>query len=172
MAIGEHRQPVTSAAAQNSQPQKRLQFKLVPQQQRDAVLVVGAALLTALISNQGVLIHKQVSDPQTKSKRPKPSTSMPVNSCTALRRHGRITHQPEDVLDGGFGPELPCCPPLSTLHRGLKSMTEELEGPVSTRVGVPHWRIPSVGESMTAKSDAKAVQHHPSTHTQRRKSRH
>ena len=38
---------------------------------------------------------------------------VPVNSCTAPRRHGRITHQPEDAPYGGFGSSLPCCPPLS-----------------------------------------------------------
>ena len=37
----------------------------------------------------------------------------PVNSCTAPRRHGRTTHQPEDVPYGGYGPDLPCHPPLS-----------------------------------------------------------
>ena len=35
---------------------------------------------------------------------------MPVYSCTVQRRHGRITHQPEDVP---FGRELPCYPPVS-----------------------------------------------------------
>ena len=38
---------------------------------------------------------------------------MPGNSCTAPRRHGSITHQPEDAPYGGFGPDLPCYPPLS-----------------------------------------------------------
>ena len=38
---------------------------------------------------------------------------VPGNSCTAPRRHGRITHQPEDGPHGGFGPDMPCNPPLS-----------------------------------------------------------
>ena len=33
-----------------------------------------------------------------------------MNSCTSPRRHGRITHQPEDA---GSGPDLSCYPPLS-----------------------------------------------------------
>ena len=49
---------------------------------------------------------------------------MPVNSCTALGRHGRISHQPEDVQYGGFGPNRPCCHSLS--HESSK--TEELRG--------------------------------------------
>ena len=36
-----------------------------------------------------------------------------MNSCTAPRRHGRITHQPEGLANGGFGPDLSCDPPLS-----------------------------------------------------------
>ena len=46
---------------------------------------------------------------------------VPMNSCTAPRRHGKITHQPEDV-PYGCGPDLPCHPPLfmktsGTSHR-------------------------------------------------------
>ena len=39
--------------------------------------------------------------------------NVPVNSCTAPTRHGRITHHLEDVPYEGFGPDQPCCPPLS-----------------------------------------------------------
>ena len=38
---------------------------------------------------------------------------VPMNSCTSPRRHGRITHQPQDAPYGGFGPDLPCYPPMS-----------------------------------------------------------
>ena len=34
-----------------------------------------------------------------------------MNSCTSQRRHGRITHQPDDAPYGGFVPDLPCYPP-------------------------------------------------------------
>ena len=37
----------------------------------------------------------------------------PGDSCTFPRRHGQITHHPEDAPYGGFGPDLPCCPPVS-----------------------------------------------------------
>ena len=36
-----------------------------------------------------------------------------VNSCKAPRRNGWKTRQPEDVPYGGFGPDLPCYPPMS-----------------------------------------------------------
>ena len=35
------------------------------------------------------------------------------DSWTSPRRHGRLTHQPEDVPYGWFGGDLPCYPPLS-----------------------------------------------------------
>ena len=38
---------------------------------------------------------------------------VPVSSCTVLRRHGRINHEPEDVPQGGFGQDLPHYPPMS-----------------------------------------------------------
>ena len=38
---------------------------------------------------------------------------VPGDSYTAPRRHGRITHPPEDVPHGGFGPDLSCYPALS-----------------------------------------------------------
>ena len=38
---------------------------------------------------------------------------VPVKSCRVPRRHGRTTHQTEDTPFGGFGPDLPCYPPLS-----------------------------------------------------------
>ena len=41
------------------------------------------------------------------------AASKPVNSCTVPRRHGRMTHQPQDVPYGGCGPDLPCHSPLS-----------------------------------------------------------
>ena len=33
---------------------------------------------------------------------------VPVKSCTAPRRRGMTIYQQEDVLYGGFGPDLPC----------------------------------------------------------------
>ena len=41
------------------------------------------------------------------------ATHVPANSCTSQKRHGRITHQPEDVPYGGLDPDLSCNPPLS-----------------------------------------------------------
>ena len=96
-----------------------------------AALQVGATLLTTLSATQGVCTTR--SCPTPLSKRPKPASAafscpepefllaahVPVNSCAAPRRHGRITHQPEDVWYGGwFGPDLPCYPPLS--HKSLR----------------------------------------------------
>ena len=52
--------------------------------------------------------HNQLPDLQ--SKRPTPASAepdfllaahVPVSSCTAPRRHGRITHRPQDVPEGG-----------------------------------------------------------------------
>ena len=37
-----------------------------------------------------------------------------------------MTHQPEDAPYGGFGPDLPSCPPLSHGSSRLKSMTEDI----------------------------------------------
>ena len=70
--------------------------------------------------------HRQLSS--TQSKRPKPPSAaftcpepyfffgaahVPVNSCTAPRRLGKITRQPEEVPYGRFGSDPPCYPPLS-----------------------------------------------------------
>ena len=66
-----------------------------------------------------------MSDPS--GKRPRPASAalsrpgpefikaacVPVNSCTVPRRHGRITHQLQDVPYRGCGPDLPCYPPPS-----------------------------------------------------------
>ena len=41
------------------------------------------------------------------------AAQVPVNSNTVPRRHGRITHQPDDAPYGGRGPDLPSNPPLS-----------------------------------------------------------
>ena len=68
--------------------------------------------------------RKQLSD--TQSKRPRLASAafscpeaeflmaacVPMNSCTAPRRHERISHQPEDASCGRCGPDRPCCPPL------------------------------------------------------------
>ena len=35
------------------------------------------------------------------------AASVPEDSCTSPRRHGSITHQPQDAAYGGFGPVLP-----------------------------------------------------------------
>ena len=55
--------------------------------------------------------------PQAAFSYPEPvlllSTDVPMNSYTAPRHHGTITHQPEDFPNGGFGPDLLCYPPLS-----------------------------------------------------------
>ena len=42
------------------------------------------------------------------------------DSCISPRRHGRITHQPQDVPFGGFGLDLPCKPPLSHGSEGTR----------------------------------------------------
>ena len=49
---------------------------------------------------------------------------VPRSSCTSPRRHGRLTHQPEDALYGGSGPDLPCYPvchfqPLNQIITGI-----------------------------------------------------
>ena len=36
---------------------------------------------------------------------------VPEVSCTSPRRHGKITHTPEEAPKGGFGPHLPYYPP-------------------------------------------------------------
>ena len=83
------------------------------------VLQDGSSLLPAPAR------HKLLADPQSKipglhrppSRGAGPEFSLvahvQVNSSTAPRRHGRIPHPPEDVPYGGFGPDLPCYPPLS-----------------------------------------------------------
>ena len=65
----------------------------------------------------GRVDHWRLSDRQSKRPRPAPAAfscperelmlaaHVPVNSCTAPRRHGRVTHQPDEVPYGGFGPE-------------------------------------------------------------------
>ena len=110
-------------------------------------------LCTTLITTHGPgrVDHRQLSDAQR--KRPRPAlavvsctepefllaASVPANSCTAARCHGRTTHQPEDVPYGRFGPDLPCYPPLS--HASSKF---EVDGrtnsgvPSSPQVVVPH----------------------------------
>ena len=56
------------------------------------------------------------------------AASVPVNSCTSPRRHGKITHEPEASCTEGFAQT--CRPILHcrTGHRRLKSMTEEVRG--------------------------------------------
>ena len=73
-----------------------------------------------------------MSDPQSKRPRlasatcscPEPEfllAFVPVSSCTVPPRHGKITHQPEDVPYGGIHYH-------RTGHRGLKPMNEEPGG--------------------------------------------
>ena len=73
------------------------------------VLKVGATLLTTLVATQDMWITG--SAPATRARDlclhrhafpcPEPefllAAHVPMSSCTAPRRHGRITHQPEDV---------------------------------------------------------------------------
>ena len=88
-------------------------------------LKVEAALLNSLIATWAVWITGPCPTPRARD----PGLHLPsshdltLNSswqpvcrkklCTAPRRHGIITHQPEDVPFGGFRPELSCYPPLS-----------------------------------------------------------
>ena len=65
----------------------------------------------------GRVDHKQLSDPSL-HRPPSHAWSLKSSWQTASRRHGRITHQPEDVPYGRFGPDLPCC--LSTVARVIK----------------------------------------------------
>ena len=85
-----------------------------------AVPKVGATLLATLIATQGVWITGECPTPR--AHRPpcralslefSLAACVPVNSRTAPRRRGRITHKPEDVPYRGFDPELPCYPQLS-----------------------------------------------------------
>ena len=89
-------------------------------------------------SRPGRADHRQSSDPQ--SKRPKPASAglqflltayVPVSSCTVPRRHGRITHQPEGGRTEALAQTCRAIIHRRTGHRGLKSMTEQLEVPSS-----------------------------------------
>ena len=96
-----------------------------------------AALLTTL-SAKGVRIASSCFTPRARDPslhRPRChshsrlefllAASLPRGSGTSPRRRRRITHQPEEVPYGGFGP---CRAILQsrTGHRGLKSMTATL----------------------------------------------
>ena len=100
------------------------------------VLEVGSTLLAALIATQGVRItspgpapeflprrvdHRQLSDPQ--NKRPKPASSAfscpepEFSPCASELVHSPETSWKDNPTNqrtlGGFGPDLPCYPPLS-----------------------------------------------------------
>ena len=99
--------------------------RTIHSESRCTVLKVGAHAARRTGRHPESVDQRQLSDPQSKSLGPTSAASscpqpefllaaqVPVNPCPAPRRHGRITHQPEDVPHGGFGPDLPCYPPLS-----------------------------------------------------------
>ena len=76
---------------------------------------------------------------------------VPSNARTIPRRHPRINRQPEDAHYGGFGPELPCCPPMS--RWSSRSEVDDSGVPSS-----PQWECLTVyGEGLSIQSSTSLI---------------
>ena len=83
------------------------------------MLSVRSSLFTALTATQGVRVASSWPTPGARDTCLNSGlefhqvANVPRDSCTFPRCNGRITHKQEDAPDGGFGPDLPCYPPMS-----------------------------------------------------------
>ena len=111
---------------------------------RFAVLSVGSSLFTAPSATQRV-----ACGPQADSRPPEQhkysglefhlATYMPGIHTQPRDAMEGEAHQPKDAPYGGFGPDLPCSPPLSHVSSRFEVDDRRTRGfPSSPEMGVPH----------------------------------
>ena len=94
--------------------------------------------------------HRRWSDPQSKRPEPAPAAfscpepefllaaHAPRDSCTSSRRHGKITHHPEDVLYGAARPRPAVLSSCVARVIEVRSRWPKTSGALGSQMGVPH----------------------------------